>query len=176
MLRCLPCILFKEQRQGELIMYNKTAVKLFISVILLFTVSCGILSEQAQEPELQSHSGMQHPHDPAFRGSFLLTRMDDMKAINMAANYLKAQGETVTFQETYIEYHDSEQTSGRIPLTDGRTIEYSGDYLEVRLYNSCPDEHDHCAECNIVYISQDGKILGRNKIPVVIPDPEEPAE
>ena len=102
-------------------------------------------------------------HDAAFKGSSYLKQMDDLKAINLAANFLKGLGETVTFQETYIEFHEAQKAAVEIPLADGESVEYLGDYLEVRLYDS-DDPEDPCEECTVVYISQDGKVLGQNKL------------
>lgn len=107
------------------------------------------------------------PHDPTFtgsKGSSYLTQMDDLKAINLAANFLKDLGETVTFQETYIEYHDAEETAAHISLADGKSIDYSGDYLEIRLYDSDDPAYEQPDNYTVVYISQDGKVIGQNKL------------
>lgn len=146
-------------------------------VILLLAVSCGTLPtgsqagvEEPPKTQTQSGTGMPMeqedliPHDVVFRGSSFLIQMDDLKAINMAANYLKELGETVTFQETYIEYHDAGKTAANISLASGQSVDYMGDYLEVRLYQSNDPEEKPCEHCTVIYISQDGKILGQNKV------------
>ena len=103
-----------------------------------------------------------------------LTHMDDLKAINIAANYLKEQGETVSFQETYIEYHDAGATTAHIPVEDGKTVEYPGEYLEIRLYQMDESKQDPYEHCTVVYITQDGKILGQNTLDIELPIDENP--
>ena len=95
-----------------------------------------------------------------------LTHMDDLKAINLAANYLKEQGETVNFQETYIEYHDAEAATAHISLADGINIDYLGDYLEIRLYQTDHPEQNTTDHCIVIYITHDGKVLGQNTLPL----------
>ena len=101
--------------------------------------------------------------DTKVRSSFLV-KMDDLKAINLAANYLKESGETVSFKETYIEYHDAGKTAETIQLAGGNFIEYEGDYLEIRFYKGEGEEVSPDDECIVVYIGEDGKILGQNII------------
>lgn len=154
-------------------MYKRTPVLLTMAVILFLSVSCRALPEGMQkqtDKQTQTEANTEIepddtiPYDAAFQSSRLLIHMDDLKAINMAANYLKEQGETVSFHETYIEYHDAGETASGIILADGKTIEYIGDYLEVRLFQSDDPVHNPCQHCTVVYISRDGKILGQNKI------------
>lgn len=161
----------------NLIVNRKVHALLAMAAILWLAVSCGILplgtqadgekqtrSQTRPEDVIHTEQEDSAPYDTAFRGSSFLIRMDDLKAINMAANYLKNLGETVTFQETYIEYHDAGSSAVNISLADGESVEYRGDYLEVRLYQSEDPKDSGCEHCTVVYISQDGKILGRNKI------------
>mgnify|MGYP000850264302 CR=1 FL=1 len=103
-----------------------------------------------------------------------LTHMDDMKAINIAANYLKEQGETISFHETYIEYHDAGTTTAHISLEDGKTVEYPGEYLEIRLFQKDESKQNLYEHCTVVYITQDGKILGQNTMDIELPIQENP--
>jgi hypothetical protein len=114
------------------------------------------------EAKDRSSSSSSESGHAAYAGSSFLKQMDDLKAINLAANYLKGLGETVSFQETYIEFHKKQKTATHLPVTDGKPISYLGDYLEVRLYRGRNPENP-CEECTTVYISQNGKILGQNK-------------
>ena len=138
---------------------KKICMVLALISILLTTSSCG----SGDKPGVFLDPEPSEPHDAAFRGSSYLKQMDDLKAINLAANFLKDLGETVTFQETYIEYHEAQKAAVKLSLTGGESVEYLGDYLEVRLYDSDNPEEDPCGECTVVYISQEGKALGRNK-------------
>jgi|SRR5690554_6579203 hypothetical protein len=95
-----------------------------------------------------------------------LTHMDDLKAINLAANYLKEQGETVQFEETYIEYHDAGTTAAHIALEDGETLEYPGEYLEIRFYQKDESKQNPYGQYTVVYITQGGKILGQNSLDI----------
>ncbi|HHY82673.1 MAG TPA: hypothetical protein GX505_08340 [Clostridiales bacterium] len=140
-------------------MKNRNVI--LLTLILLFIIFAYVSCNAANT---QKNTQDQEPHDTAFKGSTFLIRMDDLKAINIAANYLKSLGETVSFQETYIEYHEAGKTAAKISLIGNKTIEYSGDYLEVRLYDSEDPVNHPCEHCTIIYITQDGKILGQNKI------------
>lgn len=154
-------------------MCKRAPFLLVMAVILFLSISCSALPEGIQkqaDKQSQLEANMENepedsiPYDAAFQSSRLLIHMDDLKAINLAANYLKEQGESVSFQETYIEYHDAGESAANITLADGKTIEYIGDYLEVRLFQSDDPVHNPCQHCTVVYISRDGKILGQNKI------------
>jgi hypothetical protein len=137
---------------------------ILLAVIGLLTAvsSC---ANQVPNTELPNTTAVDsEPHGAAFKGSTYLMHMDDLKAINLAANYLKELGETVSYHETLIQYHEAQEAAVNIALAEGKFVEYSGDYLEVRFYSSDDPEANPCENCTVVYISQDGKILGQNKI------------
>ncbi|MDD2504507.1 MAG: hypothetical protein PHG58_11800 [Clostridia bacterium] len=131
-------------------MNRKLIAASIILVFLLWISSCS-----TPAPSVETHS--------------FLTHMDDLKAINMAAKYLKEQGETVSFQETYIEYHDAASTTAHIPLEDGKIVEYQGEYLEIRLYRKDESKPNPYEYCTVVYITQEGKILGQNTLSSELP-------
>ena len=139
-----------------------------LTVLFAFT-SCSIA-------DTQKDNRYQEANNAAFNRSSFLTRMDDLKAINIAANYLKSIGETVEFQETYIEYHEAGKSAARLSIAGDETLEYSGDYLEVRLYNSEDPVNHPCEHCTVIYISREGKVLGQNKIFSDNPFPDEGSE
>lgn len=137
--------------------------KLIVLVVTILSVLILLPSCRSSEPTVETQSR--------------LTHMDDLKVINIAANYLKEQGEAISFQETYIEYHDAGTTTAHIALDDGETVEYLGEYLEIRLYQKDESKQNPYGHCTVVYITQDGKILGQNtldnELPIqVIPDIE----
>jgi uncharacterized protein YuzE len=146
-------------------MYKRKTALYFVIVFLYIWLlipafsSCGsIWTDKQEKPdELLTQA------DTKVRSSFLV-KMDDLKAINLAANYLKESGETVSFKETYIEYHDAGKTAETIQLAGGNFIEYEGDYLEIRFYKGEGEEVSPDDECIVVYIGEDGKILGQNII------------
>jgi len=145
---------------------KKNITVLILVGSMLLTSSC---NKEATTPESKKDSPAREAKNEssesghaAYAGSSFLKQMDDLKAINLAANYLKELGETVSFQETYIEFHERQKTAAQLPVTDGKPISYLGDYLEVRLYRG-KDPENPCEECTTVYISQNGKILGQNK-------------
>jgi hypothetical protein len=147
--------------KGVSTLFKNTKVYVLIIVIgiLVLAGSCGSLPIYTEDKSEADSI----PHDAAFKSSSFLLLMDDMKAINLAANYLKEQGETVTFQETYIEYHDAGESTLDIALSGKEGVNYVGDYLEVRLYQSDDQTGNPCEHCTIVYISREGKILGYSK-------------
>jgi hypothetical protein len=147
--------------KGVIILFNnKNLYALIMAIgVLVLAGSCNYLPIDTQEKSESDSIA----HDAAFSSSSFLLHMDDLKAINLAANYLKELGEPVTFQETYIEYHDAGESALNIALSGGKNVDYVGDYLEVRLYQSDDETGSPCEHCTIVYISQDGKILGYNK-------------
>ncbi|WZL78461.1 hypothetical protein QBE55_13280 [Eubacteriales bacterium mix99] len=147
-------------------MKKKGITVLFLVGSMLLASSCNKKTEtpdsQKGRPACEVKSESSESDHAAYAGSSFLKQMDDLKAINLAANYLKELGETVSFQETYIEFHKRQKTAVQLPVTDGKPISYPGDYLEVRLYRG-EDRENPCEECTTVYISQNGKILGQNK-------------
>jgi len=89
--------------------------------------------------------------------------MDDLKAINLAADYLKERGETVDFQETYIEYHDAGESALDDSLAGENDAGHISDYLEVRLYQIDDQTENSCEHYTVVFISGDGRVLGYYK-------------
>jgi len=147
---------------------KKTICILLTSLSMVF-ISCSCSNSKYNDATIThiADSTTSEPHDAAFtssKGSSYLMRMDDLKAINLAANFLKELGETVTFQETYIEYHEAQDTPVHISLADGESIDYSGAYLEIRLYDSESLVDETPNNYTVIFISQDGKVLGQNKL------------
>lgn len=137
-------------------MRKSLIIVLFINILLMIS-SCSQTAIITGEIDSE-------PHDAAFQGSSYLMQMDDLKAINLAANFLKDNGESVSFLETFIEYHEADDVAVHLSLANGESVDYLGAYLEVRLYQSDDPKSDPWEECTIIYISQDGKILGHNRI------------
>lgn len=124
--------------------------RLIVLIAIIISVLIFLPSCKSSEPTVETQSR--------------LTHMDDLKLINIAANYLKEQGETISFQETYIEYHDAGTTTAHIALEDGKTVEYPGEYLEIRLYQNDESKQNPYGHCIVVYVTQDGNILGQNTL------------
>lgn len=149
---------------------KKTAIlTLAIAMILMLTFTMYITSGcsgllHAADEDNGADEQESEPHDEAFTGSSYLLHMEDLKAINIAANFLKEKGEDVTFIETYIEYHEPEEVPAHLSLINGETLDYPGEYLEVRLYKEIDEDNENCGSCIIIYIDKSGKVLGHNKI------------
>lgn len=136
---------------------NKNVFGLIIFIgILITAVSCAHLSKDLPK----STEKNPFSKDAASQSSSFLLHMDDLKAINLAANYLIERGETVIFQETYIEYHEAGESALNIGQSDNKKTDYTGDYLEIRLYQNDEKTGDSCAHYTVVYIAQDGKVIG----------------
>lgn len=137
-------------------MIRRAAVLLLLSLLsIIFLLSFSSCGSTANPPVIETNN--------------FLTHMDDLNVINMAANYLKEQGETVSFQETYIEYHEAEVYPAHISLEDGKYVDYSGDFLEIRIYQEDDLKQNTSEHFTVVYISQDGEILGQNRINKELP-------
>lgn len=148
-------------------MKKTICILLTLISIVYFSCSCSNSVYDDTATTDITDTATSEPHDPAFtgsKGSSYLMQMDDLKVINLAANFLKGLGETVTFQETYIEYHEAQDTAVNISLADGESIDYSGAYLEIRFYDSDDLADESPDNYTVVYISQDGKVLGQNKL------------
>jgi hypothetical protein len=167
MLKADMSIYLNIECQGEWSMKKTICILLAAIGLMMAASSCTKITPSTEEPATTAPNTAavdSEPHGAAFKGGAYLQHMDDLKAINLAANYLKELGETVTYQETYIEFHEAQEAAVEIALAEGKSVEYAGDYLEIRFYNSDDPKNDPCEDCTVVYISQDGKILGQNKI------------
>jgi hypothetical protein len=147
----------------------KKTICILLTLISVLYISCSCSNSVYDDTATTdiTDTATSEPHDPAFtgsKGSSYLMQMDDLKVINLAANFLKGLGETVTFQETYIEYHEAQDTAVNISLADGESIDYSGAYLEIRFYDIDDLADENPDNYTVVYISQDGKVLGQNKL------------
>lgn len=133
---------------------NILSIVLALALILILN-SCGTVQiDEINNSEL---------NNTAFKSSTYLLQMEDLKAINLAAKFLRGIGESVDFHETYIEYHEAD-IEAHLSLANGESIEYTGEYLEVRLYSSTDPVKNPCESCVVIYINGDGKVLGYNKI------------
>ncbi len=112
-----------------------------------------------------SGANVQKSGDPALESSSFLTRLSDLKVINIAANFLKERGLNASFQETFIQYHQGSHVPDEIQPADEKAQDYFGEFLEVRFYYSDDPENDPCKECTVIYIDEVGNVLGYTLIP-----------
>jgi hypothetical protein len=137
-------------------------------MIILLLAGCSA-AMSINEPKSIPEPGMETLHK---KGSVLA--MDDLQIIKRAADYLKARGEEVSFQETHMELHFALDGPAILPVANGDYIEYGADYLEVRLYQFNENEHEgenFCQDCLVVYMTEDGGILGYTHLPEeMLPD------
>jgi len=145
-----------------------TACILAVGMIIFLLAGCSAamsINETKSTPE----AGMETLHK---KGSVI--SMDDLQIIKRAADYLKAQGEEVSFQETHMELHFGLEEPAILPMAGGDYIEYGSDYLEVRLYRFDENENEgegFCEDCLVVYMTEDGGILGYTHLPEeMLPD------
>jgi len=91
--------------------------------------------------------------------SVSLLNMTDLEIIKKTADYLKSRGETLTFQETEINYYHNETESVVCKDDEGRDVVYKGDYLQIKYYPH-PDAGGKEQYCIIVFMGEGGKVLG----------------
>lgn len=123
----------------------------FAVLVLVFSSSCS----QRQEPDTSSIGQVENQTE----GAFSLTSIDDQRVIKLAADYLKEEGLELVFQETFIEYHDSD--SPVLLAFDNKKLDsYIGQWLEVRFYYSQDPVKQPCQECTTVYFDENARVMG----------------
>lgn len=135
----------------------KNCIRWLLCLTLTFIVfGCAILPQEGLEPPVAAD-----PAPAALQRSALL-QMDELLIIQRTTDYLRAQGETPVFSETYMRLHDRLETPVLIRLQNG-FLQVSEDYLEVRLYGNPDGEHASREACYVLYLAEDGSILGYRK-------------
>jgi len=141
--------------------YDREGVYMKRPMIMMTILACAFLLLASGCTASRGSLGHdQKTGDPAMESSSYLTRLNDLKAINIAANFLKEHGLNPSFQETFIQYHLASHVPDDILPADEKALDYFGEYLEVRLYFSDDPENAPCRECTVVYIDDIGNVLG----------------
>lgn len=128
---------------------------LLILFLLLTQTSCYSIAPSTPRPEAPSVE-----EDVDAQRSILV--MDELQIIHRLAAYLREQGEEPNFNETYMKLHYDLEEPAVLAVTGGDIIEYGGDFLEIRLYQNPEETDEPCQECRVIYMADDGKILGYN--------------
>ncbi|HZK33730.1 MAG TPA: hypothetical protein VFD33_00280 [Bacillota bacterium] len=135
-------------------------MKLVVKLIPLILVSTIILCACGDSYDGRGlEDAPKGPKEADAQSTLVLANLEDLKILNLAANYLKDLGINASFYETLIEYHDA-NTPVTLELAGESSSEYTGEYLEVKFYysdNSQEGPYDHCTT---VYIDQKGQVIG----------------
>ena len=135
----------------------KTCIGWMLCLTLaLISIRCATLSQEGIAPCVSEVP------DPAALHLSAVMQMDELLIIQRTADYLRARGEAPAFSETYMRLHYNLEAPAVLMLKDG-PLHYAGDYLEVRLYQNPDGELDTCEECYVLYLAEDGHILGYRK-------------
>ena len=124
-------------------------------LFILLLSNCSKLSSSA----IQDLSINPTQEEQVKKTSVSLLNMTDLEIIKKTADYLKSRGETLTFQETEINYFHNETESVVCKDDEGRDVVYKGDYLQI-IYYPHPDTGGKEQHCIIVFMGEGGKVLG----------------
>lgn len=100
--------------------------------------------------------------------SISILRMSDLEIIKRSSDYLKSFGKNLVFEETEILYKDNPKSSLICKNKDKEDVYYSGDYLVVSFYS--PSNMQEEDKILMVYIDEDGKVLGYNEEIIIYED------
>lgn len=124
-------------------------------IIILVLLSLGCNKNDKFSPV--SSSG-ENPEMKTQQKSVSILNMSDLEIIKKSADYLKSCGKSLVFEETKILYENSLKSSPICKDHDNEDVYYRGDYLVIYFY-----PHNNMQEQEnilMVYIDQDGKVLG----------------
>ncbi len=138
---------------------KKTAVHILVILAMI-----SILFKTCSQVTIEDPVTQSEPENIAFHDYTSVAHMDELQIIKRTTDYLKKHGEEVGFFETHMQIHYELEEPAILLTQNGDYIEYGGDYLEVRLYQTPQEREDTCEECFVIYMAENGSILGYGRI------------